>query len=165
MISLKSFTVEDWKYIDEWISDESELIQFAGQIFTFPINQLQIETYLNNSDRIAFTIEKQALVIGMAEIYIYNDTTVKLGRILIGEKSFRGQGIGKALIVKLINYSFNILKKKRAILNVYTWNTSAIKCYEKVGFSMTDKPIRYIKVGNEKWETIEMELKYSNYNL
>lgn len=73
----------------------------------------------------------------------------------------RGKGIGSELITKLIEYGFNTLKKERIILNVYSWNVGAIKCYEKVGFSKSEKPIKIVEVGNEKWETIEMELKYS----
>lgn len=69
----------------------------------------------------------------------------------------RGQGMGTALLTKLTDYGFNELKKQRIILNVYKWNTVAIKCYEKIGFSQTDKPIKYVSVGDEEWETIEME--------
>tara|TARA_B100000809_G_scaffold238444_1_gene259216 strand:+ start:308 stop:508 length:201 start_codon:yes stop_codon:yes gene_type:complete len=64
------------------------------------------------------------------------------------------------LIKKLTQYGFNNLKKERIILNVYSWNIEAIKCYEKVGFYQTDKPIEFVKVENEIWETIEME-KYN----
>jgi len=64
------------------------------------------------------------------------------------------------LIKKLTQYGFNNLKKERIILNVYSWNIEAIKFYEKVGFYQTEKPIEFVKVENEIWETIEME-KYN----
>ncbi len=158
MIELKSFKIEDWKYLKKWVSDESELIQFAGQIFAFPIDQKQVETYLSDSKRTVFKIENENNeTIGIAEISILEGNVAKLARILIGEKSMRGKGIGTELINKLTEYGFNNLKKEKIILNVYSWNIGAIKCYENVGFSQTNKPIKLVKVGNEKWETIEME--------
>ncbi|QCE40359.1 GNAT family N-acetyltransferase [Psychroserpens sp. NJDZ02] len=140
------------------MSSESELIQFAGQVFTFPIDQKQVELYLSDSNRTVFKIENENNeTVGIAEISIPEENSAKLARILIGEKSMRGKGIGTVLINKLTEYAFNNLKKERIILNVYSWNIGAIKCYEKVGFSKTDKPIKYVKVGNVEWETIEME--------
>ena len=158
VIELKAFNIEDWKYLKKWISNESELIQFAGQIFTFPIDQKQVELYLSEPNRTVFKIENENnKTIGISEISIPEKNVAKLARILIGEKSMRGKGIGEKLIHKLTEYGFNQLDKKRIVLNVYSWNIGAIKCYEKVGFSITDKPIKYVKVGNEEWETIEME--------
>ncbi|GLB50324.1 GNAT family N-acetyltransferase [Neptunitalea lumnitzerae] len=160
MIKLKSFKIDDWNYLKKWISSESELVRFAGQIFTFPIDKKQVELYLSEPNRTVFKIENENNeTIGIAEISIPEDNVAKLARILIGEKSLRGKGIGTELIHKLTEYGFNNLKKERIILNVYTWNIGAIKCYEKVGFLKTDKPIKHVKVGNENWVTIEMEKK------
>lgn len=158
MIELKPFELKDWQYLKKWISNESELIQFAGPIFSFPINEEQIKSYLSDSTRIVFKVETvDGKTIGMSEIMIENNHVVKLARILIGDKSMRGKGIGTELIHELTEYSFNKLKANKVILNVYSWNTGAIKCYQKVGFSQTDKPKEYVRVGDEEWKTIEME--------
>jgi RimJ/RimL family protein N-acetyltransferase len=160
MIKLKSFKIEDWEYLKNWISSESELIQFAGQIFTFPIDQKQVELYLSDPNRTVFKIENENYeTIGIAEISIPEENVAKLARILIGEKSMRGKGIGTELINKLTEYGFHHFKKEKIILNVYSWNIGAIKCYEKVGFSQSGKPTEIVKVGNEEWRTIEMEKK------
>ena len=158
MIELKSFKIDDWEYLNKWVLNESELVQFAGPIFSFPVDRKQVESYLSDSNRIVFKIENEnKQSIGMAEISTARENVAKLARILIGEKSMRGKGIGTELINKLSEYGFNNLKKERIILNVYSWNIGAIRCYEKVGFSKTDKPIKFVKIGNEEWETIEME--------
>ncbi len=70
----------------------------------------------------------------------------------------RGKGIGAALMSILIEYAFITLKKEHIILNVFTWNTAAIKCYENAGFAKTSKPIKYVKAGKEEWESMEMKL-------
>lgn len=117
-----------------------------------------MEIYLANPNRTVFKIENEKKQpIGIAEISIAERGIIKLARILIGEKSMRGKGIGTELINKLTEYGFNKLRAKRIALNVYSWNIGAIKCYEKAGFLKTDKPVKVVKVGHKKWETIEME--------
>lgn len=158
MITLKPFTVADGKLLIEWISSEAELIQFAGPIFSYPIQQSQVENYLSELNRIVFKVETESQqTIGMAEISIEGNNVAKLARILIGEKSMRGKGVGAELINELTEYAFNKLKSSRVILNVYSWNIGAIKCYQKVGFSQTAKPVEYVRVGNDEWGLIEME--------
>lgn len=160
MIILKSFEIEDFEYLGKWISNESELVQFAGQIFTFPICRNQVELYLADLNRIVFRIENDNFeTIGIAEVSIIEENVAKLARILIGDKSMRGKGIGAELINILTEYVFKVLKMEKIILNVYSWNVGAIKCYEKTGFSKTNKAVKIVEFGNEKWETIEMEKK------
>ena len=157
MIELQPFEADDWKCLQKWIANESELIQFAGPIFSFPIDRNQVESYLSNPNRMVFRIENSSKVIGMAEISNEGESVAKLARILVGEVSMRGRGIGTELMNQLADYGFNQLKKKKLILNVYSWNLGAIKCYEKVGFRRTDKSPILVTVGDEEWEAIEME--------
>ena len=158
MIKLKPFEANDWKYLQKWIANEAELIQFAGPIFSFPIDRNQVESYLSNPNRTVFKIENSSRqAIGMAEISDEGGNVAKLARIIIGEESMRGKGIGTELMNQLADYGFNQLKKKKLILNVYSWNLGAIKCYEKVGFRRTDKSPTVVTVGSEKWEAIAME--------
>lgn len=87
MIVLKPCNTEDWKYIKKWTTSESESIQFAGQIFTFPIDKNQFEIYLSDSNRNVFKIiNKDKLSIGIAEISIVKENLkdAKLARILMG---------------------------------------------------------------------------------
>lgn len=159
MIELKPFKIEDWEYFRKWVANDAELNQFAGQIFTFPVDKEQVRNYLSDLNRKVFRVENESKqAIGIGEIISINNEVAKLARILIGEKSMRGQGIGTELITKLTDYGFAKLKKEKIILNVYTWNIGAIKCYENVGYSQTDKPVIKIKVGNDYWETIEMAI-------
>ncbi|MGD1839836.1 MAG: GNAT family N-acetyltransferase [Thermonemataceae bacterium] len=158
MIDLAPFEIEDWKYLSKWIKTEEELVQFAGPIFNFPINKVQVQNYLSAEQRMVFkVIHEQYSTIGIAEICVENERVAKLARILIGDNSMRGKGIGTRLIQQLVIYVFEKLNKQRIILNVFSWNSSAIKCYEKVGFIKTDKAPTKITVGNKQWEVIEME--------
>lgn len=52
----------------------------------------------------------------------------------IGDKAYRGKGYGQDALKLLLNYGFNELNLHRIGLTVMSYNTSAIKAYERVGF-------------------------------
>ncbi len=83
MIKIVSFEINDWKYLRKWITNEAELVQFAGPIFSFPVDRSQVESYLSNPNRTIFKIEDSSeRAIGMAEISDEGGSVAKLARIL-----------------------------------------------------------------------------------
>ena len=52
----------------------------------------------------------------------------------IGEADYRGKGYGTDAMQVLVDYAFRELDLYRLSLNVFSFNVSAIRCYEKVGF-------------------------------
>jgi len=52
----------------------------------------------------------------------------------IGEKAYWSQGHGTDAVRLLLRYGFNELNLNRICLHVYSFNTRAIRCYEKAGF-------------------------------
>jgi RimJ/RimL family protein N-acetyltransferase len=54
--------------------------------------------------------------------------------IAIGEKSYWNQGHGTDAVRLLLRLGFNELNLNRISLEVYSFNTRAIRCYEKSGF-------------------------------
>ncbi len=54
--------------------------------------------------------------------------------IAIGEKAYWSQGHGTDAVRLLLRYGFNELNLNRICLHVYSFNTRAIRCYEKAGF-------------------------------
>ena len=107
MIKLEPFTKIDFNRLISWIQNEEELIQFAGQAFTFPLTEEQLEKYLDEKRRFVFKITETNFnqTIGHCEIYL-TETSAKLCRILIGEKSFRGIGLGFEVVNLLIVIMF-----------------------------------------------------------
>ena len=55
-------------------------------------------------------------------------------RILIGDKLYWGQGIGKKVVSELLLYAFDILNLNRVWLGVNSENEPAINLYVKMGF-------------------------------
>jgi len=158
-IQLKPFTPGDFKTLIAWIADEALLTQFAGPVFTFPLTEEQLHHYLEDAHRSVFKVVDSTTqcTIGHAEIYNNQHGSVRLCRVLIGDEKFRGKGFGQAIIQALISYSLKELHATTISLNVYTWNTGAIKCYEKVGFVLNGDHFTTVKVGEEVWQSVQMD--------
>ncbi len=158
-ITLQPFTEKDFGNLISWIDNEKELIQFAGPIFKFPLTVEQLKNYLEEPNRHPFKIiiKNSNLAIGHCEAYTCNNS-VRLCRIIIGNKNYRGQGLGYTATKLLIKWSINNLKPSTINLNVYDFNTTAIKCYEKIGFKRTEET-KTTTLQNETWTSIKMILE------
>ena len=163
MLKLELFTKEDYARLISWIENEEELIQFAGPVFTFPLTEKQLEKYSEDNCRFAYKVieENSNQTIGHCEIYL-SENSAKLCRILIGEKSFRGKGLGLEIVKRLLEKCFNQFNSLFVELNVYDWNTGAIKCYEKAGFKINKDKYKTIAVNGKKWTSINMFVDKNN---
>lgn len=161
MIRLEKFSESDFDLLISWIHSEEELIQFAGPIFSYPLTHSQLLTYLSDEKRNSFKVidSKNGSVLGHAEIYYKDVHSAKLCRILIGEKSYRGKGLGTQLINLLVTMIQNNNQIDLIELNVYEHNFSAIRCYEKCGFKINPEVSNEIKVNGNVWKSINMIYK------
>jgi RimJ/RimL family protein N-acetyltransferase len=159
MITLEPFDKIDFERLISWVDTEEMLVQFGGPIFSFPLTIEQLEEYKNHKKRLAFKVLEQSSkkAIGHAELFPSDDNvTMKICRILIGDKTNRGLGFGQQIINELLRISFLQLGKEKVELNVYDWNTNAIKCYEKVGFTINPGKIFKSEVNGKIWTAINM---------
>lgn len=167
MIEIEKFTIKDSKNLISWIDSEEELMQFAGPQLTFPLTNEQLEKSLTNKNVLCFKVVDNStnLSIGHAELFL-KDNSFALARILIGDKNMRGKGLGKKVVEKLLEFGFKNFDKNTAELNVFDWNISAIKCYEKVGFEINPDMKFERKVNDKTWFAINMRIdKNKWYNL
>ncbi len=120
MIKLSPFTKQDFNTFKDWISDPEELFQFAGPMFSFPISDEQLEEYINMKDRtpLKVVLESTNKSIGHCELN-YESGRHRLSRILIGDKTLRGQGIGESVVRQMVNLLFENAKVNEVDLNVF----------------------------------------------
>lgn len=166
MITLEPFDKKDFERLINWVDNEEILVQFGGPIFSFPLTIKQLEEYKNDKQRLSFKVIDQSnkTIIGHAELFPSDDNkTIKICRILIGDKANRGQGFGKQIINELLKISFLKLNKEKAELNVYDWNTNAIKCYEKVGFTINPDKTFKSEVKGSTWTAINMTINKQDW--
>jgi RimJ/RimL family protein N-acetyltransferase len=157
MIILEPFSREDFSRLISWIENEEDMIQFAGSIFKYPLTHEQLETYIQGDNRKVFRIRSVVTkeVIGHCELN-YQEETPKLSRILIGPQSERSKGLGKYIVQEMIRKITADPKVNTIGLNVFDWNTGAIKCYEKQGFVIQPNKDKITTIGNKVWRSIYM---------
>lgn len=161
MIKLEPFRQSDFNTLISWIDSEELLVTIAGTAFTYPLTINQLQNYLEDEKSISFNIVDTPgnKVIGHAEILLANDETCKIDKLLIGDKSNRGKGIGEQVIKELLKYAFNTLAAHTVELNVFNWNKAGIRCYEKAGFIINPHKTSNFEVNGNNWVALNMTIQ------
>lgn len=162
VIKLKTFKKSDFKQLINWINSEEFLIQWSGNAFTFPLDEQQLEKYIESANTLAFKVvdEETSDVIGHISLgQIDNiNKSARIGKVLVGNTKMRGRSIGKHMMKAVLHIAFYELKLHRVTLGVYDFNTSAISCYEKIGFVKEGLLRESKRVGETYWNLWEMSM-------
>lgn len=162
MIKLEKFTRSDFKQLINWIDSEEFLIQWSGNAFTYPLNEQQLDKYTESANTLVFKVidEKTETVIGHISLgqIDYINMSARIGKVLVGDTNMRGRSIGKQMMKAVLNIAFKELKLHRVTLGVFDFNTSAITCYEKIGFAKEGLLREVRKVGDTYWNLWEMSM-------
>src|SRR5438876_8129796 len=148
MIELKPFERSDFKALISWLPTEEFMIQACGRTFQFPLNARQLEYYMQGAEesppeRMIFKVVDTA-----SNKHIGNLTLEKIDRknlsaavacVIIGDDAYKGKGICKMMMQKIIGIAFDELGLNKLTLNVYDFNSPAIKCYKSAGFTEAER--------------------------
>lgn len=165
MIRLEPFTIADIDQLISWIDTKELLVTIAGSDFTFPLTSHQLLTYIHEEKSYPFNLVDTSAnkIIGHAEILVKENGLCKIDKLLIGDKSIRGQGIGQAAINCLLHYSFENLNATVVELNVFDWNVAGIKCYEKCGFIKNESKTQSFRIEGSTWTAFNMTIDKSRW--
>ena len=157
-IELRPFERNDFSRLIGWINSPEFLLQWAGPIFHYPLDEAQLETYLQGAEGIgpvrmvfkAVEVQTKA-VVGHIELnhVDFEDNSATVCRALVGDPSLRRKGIGTQMLKKLLEIGFGQLKLHRIDLTVFDFNEGAIRCYEKLGFIKEGRLREIRRVGND----------------
>lgn len=163
MIRLEKFSESDFDRLINWIDSKEALVQFAGPIFQFPITKVQLRAYVEMKDKEPYKVilNENDEVIGHCEINLGNQFP-RLSRILIGAENNRGKGIGRAIVKEMVLKIQDKFPGKPIDLNVFAWNTGAIRCYEKAGFTIIDENTDILEYEGLNWTRLNMQFKLNN---
>jgi RimJ/RimL family protein N-acetyltransferase len=100
-------------------------------------------------------------VIGHCE-FNYTNKFPRLSRILIANKARRGQRFGERMIRKMAVFFFEDTSIDQVDLNVFAFNSAALRCYEKVGFEINPEISVDVPVNGKSWHCLNMILKRDN---
>lgn len=143
--------LHDYELIAKWLTDEKVLEYYEGRDNSFPLKRV-IETYqplVRGEDATVpclFSYQNQLIgylqycaldKLSESDIQMYqleNINHVYAIDLFIGETYYWNKGIGSKVISVAINYLFKELNAQRIVLDPQTWNTRAIRTYQKCGF-------------------------------
>lgn len=163
-IELRPFERSDFTRLIQWVPSAEFLMQWGGLLFKYPLSKSQLESYIQKADgenptRLIYKAVdlNSGAVVGHAELdqIDYLKHTAVATRVMVGEQSMRGQGIGRQIIRQLLEIGSN-LELDSIELIVFDFNTAAINCYQKAGFKITEYVKNGRKVGDEYWSYYKM---------
>lgn len=167
MIELQYFDREHIPTLIRWIPSPEFLLQWAGPAFHFPLTEEQIDRYIekantDTSDTYVYSVilKETGQIIGHISLaHIDREhKSARVGKVLIGDKSVRGKGLGYLMMTEIVKIAFEQLNLHRVSLGVFDFNTSAIACYEKVGFKKEGLLRDCRKMGDKYWSLWEMSI-------
>lgn len=139
-VYLRSVEREDLARCHRWMNDEALTATLAQR---YPVSLAQEADWIERAARgqdpshlsLAICLVKDGRHVGNCglEAIDRDNRTATLG-IFIGEKDWRGKGLGGEAVRALCRYAFDELDLRKIRLDVYATNPSAEKTYARVGF-------------------------------
>ncbi|WP_044338839.1 GNAT family N-acetyltransferase [Rossellomorea aquimaris] len=165
MIELKYFLEQDFNQLIDWVESPEFLLQWGGPAFHFPLDKPQLEKYLENANQegtetLIYKVVDHEKVIGHISLGKIDrrNRSARIGKVLVGDKSTRGNGVGQQMMKEILRIAFDQLHLHRVSLGVFDFNAPAINCYEKAGFTKEGLLRDARKNGDEYWSLWEMSI-------
>lgn len=134
-MEIRNFEPADFAFLQQWVTSPELLFQYSGDHFRFPLNVDQVMEYRNeHPDRPQYVGLLDTIPVAFGEIIPQDCGWPRLGRILIGDPSVRGKGLGHRFVAALVVECVRLYGCGTVDLNVWDENIAARRCYEKAGF-------------------------------
>lgn len=157
-MEIRGIREEEYRYIVQWNKrkDADFLQQWAGPVvYEYPITVNQIANRVAEGNEIYVAVEQNQILGTFECIVDAKNHQGFLCRVLMDENR-RGKGLGTKALQLLVEKVFSENPEMTQIeLHVYCYNIGAIRCYEKVGFCITEQK----ESPNHKWDSYTMILK------
>ena len=142
--------IETTKYIHKAKRNTSleDLYYFANQMID------------SNKDYFfAIVLKKNQLHIGNVRLGPIDYKSMKSNfGIMIGNKDFRGCGVGTEVLELIKDFSFKRIKLEQLSFPAVEVYTAAMKLYEKVGFTLNDKVKKTFNKNGNSWKLVEWSM-------
>lgn len=166
MIRLEKFEKQDFKQLMEWISTETLLKHWAGDLFSFPLTEKSLDWYIEDtnepgiSDAFVYKAVDEFTGVPVGHISLgglsYKNRSARISRVFVDGKNHRGKGVCQQMVKAVLKIGFETLNLHRISLGVYQGNPGALKCYEKSGFKIEGVNRDIMRYNDEWWSIIEM---------
>jgi RimJ/RimL family protein N-acetyltransferase len=168
-LTLRPFDRGDFDRLIAWSDSPEFLMQWAGTIFTYPLDAAQLERYrlLATGDpptRYVYTALLDGEAIGHIELSAIDrrNGSATLARVLVAPGR-RGQGLGERLVTQTLAVGFDELGLHRIDLYVFDFNHAAIACYARAGLVREGLQRDTRRVGDAWWSVVLMSMLDSEW--
>ena len=167
-VRLRPLRVDDAAVFQPWINDPEiqRLAGGRGWQFSLPAQEDYVRARLVNDWEHGFALAIEPTDLDAAPRLIGNLELRKLEAverrgeigIMIGDRAFWSRGYGEDAMRAICRYGFLDLDLHRLELNVAAFNTRALRCYEKVGFTIEGRLRDHRYVAGRHYDTLLMGL-------
>lgn len=137
-INLRLLQIEDAPMLLNWrFSQEAYSYFYEWNVNGEAQCEKWIANSLNKNNEMNFVIQtNDNIAIGIISLVDidYRNRKCEMGRVLIGNKDFRGKKFGEQAIQLLLEYAFNHLNIRKVYCEVLSNNNVAENLYKKCGF-------------------------------
>ena len=168
-ITLREFTGDDIPRLVEWVNSGGEdfFVRWAGTAFDYPLTDAQLEAHLAEAEgqeatrRLFAAVDKATdEVVGHAELSRIDrkNRSASISRLLVGEPSARGKGVGKQIVSRLLDVAFGEMSLHRVDLYVLELHISALSMYKGLGFKTEGHLVEARRAGGKYWNAYYMAM-------
>ena len=121
----------------EWYLDEETVYLVDGKLDPYSMERLGgMYRYLNNAGELYFIeVLENATYKPIGDVTFWQEDMP----IVIGDRNYRGKGIGREVISTLIERGKSLGYDHLAVGEIYDWNEGSRRCFESVGFVAYEK--------------------------
>jgi len=161
-IYLSPITEDDAEYYCEWINnlDIAKFLAMAHQQIGISSEKKLLTKMIEQGNQIFAIVDKETdILLGNCSLFDLNlrNSAADLG-IFIGHENYLSKGYGTEAINLLLDYGFHILNLHNIMLEVYAYNTRAIKSYIKCGFQFVGRRREEKMIGGKRYDLIFMDI-------
>lgn len=167
-VEFRAFCRADIPHLLTWFRTRAELTQWGGPKRRFPLDEPQMaallaETAGEQPGRRIWAGERQGSLVAMASAVLDWDQGNALLTMVGVAPGARGQGLAAPFIRKVVQAVFQEPAFERLELNVYTFNTAAIRTYDALGFVREGVRRSMVRVGDERWDAAHYSMLRTEY--
>lgn len=160
---------KDYEYVARWVEDERTHAFWCANRLPYPITQKSFHAFLENNAAVwtesaYIATENNGQAVGFFCYSVNTEDNIGFLKFVIVDQTKRGKGCGKEMLKLALQYAFQITGAEAVQLNVFSENTQAKHCYEKVGFveRNVDKDVFPFK--DELWSRCNMIVSKQSFH-
>jgi len=166
MIKLQPFRRDDFARLISWVSSPEFLLQWAGPMFTYPLDEAQLGTYWQSTVtespvRRVYTVVDSTSSIPVGHIELNHiderNRSATVSRVLV-DPDLQGRGYGTHMVREILKIAFEKMHLHRVDLFVFDFNAPAISAYERAGFEKEGYLRDARRIGDEYWSLVHMSV-------